>query len=417
MSELRRHRLITRENILDRFSRNLEWATEIDIATAWTTPNQSLGALQRRTPRPRVRAIVGPLDGTNDSDALRTLYCIGQLRIARESRYFHPKIYIFRGACRSSAWIGSANFTARGFEENEEVLFETSDTEAVERWFMSLWENKSVPLNESDINRYANWRKNLRPQSSRKIWPPVTIDVATVHRVRLLEAVTDWRSYVEAVEKCDLWWNWKNRCEKHPFSVLGERHSYLRTISAGREIAHSSDWTNLSQSESYILRGNGNWALLGSCRGKAEAVFNPESENLTDMMEIREQIHHYVKQVRCSPAVEIVHVAHEKLQKIVKDQTGPFKGIGPAAVSRLFTLARPDRLVSVNGASAGGLGQLVCGEPKSPIWLANHYDELLTWLHEQPWFKAEQPDDSLERKIWNCRAALLDAFVYESNDG
>ena len=416
MSELRRHRLITRENILDRFSRNLEWSTEIDIATAWTTPNQSLCALQRRTPRPRVRTIVGALDGTSDPDALRNLYCIGQLRIPEESRLFHPKIYIFRGVHRSTAWIGSANFTARGFEDNEEILFETPDTESVERWFRMLWANKCIPLNESAINRYAKWRTTLCPQSPREIWPPVTMDVAKVDRMRLLEAVTDWRSYVAALEKCDLWWNWKNRCKKHPFSVLGEKHSYLHTISAGREIAHSSDWTNLSQSESYILRGKdteeGNWALLGSCRGKAEAVFNPESENLTDMMEIREQIHRYVKQVRCSPDVEIVRVAHGKLHEIVNDRIGPFKGIGPAAASRLFTLARPDRLVSVNGASAGRLGQLICGEPKSPIWLTNHYDKLLEWLHEQPWFKAQKPDDPLERKIWNCRAALLDAFVY-----
>ena len=423
MLELRRRNLITRENILDRFSQNLEWAAEIDIATAWTTPNQSLCALQRREPPPTVRAVVGPLDGTTNPDALRALYCTGRLCIiASESRFFHPKIYIFRGVDRSVAWIGSANFTASGFENNEEVLFETSDTKAVECWFKRLWRgDKCVPLNESAIDRYANWRKSLGQQAPRKIWPPATTNVATVDRMQLLEAVNDWKSYVMALEKCDLWWNWKSRREKYPFSVLGKRHSYLHTISAGREIAHSSDWTNLNRSDSYILRGKdteeGNWALLGSCRGKAEKIFNPENENLTDIMEIREQIHRYVKQVRFASDINIVHVAHGKLQKIVKDEIGPFKGIGPAAGSRLLTLARPDRLVSVNGASAAKLGQLICGEARTPKWLANHYDKLLKWLHEQPWFKAQEPDDSVERKIWNCRAALLDAFVYQWNDG
>lgn len=419
--EPRPRNLITRENILDRFSQNLEWATGIDLATAWTTPNESLRALQRRAPRPKVRAIIGPLDGTTKADALRTLYCIGQLRIARESQIFNPKVYIFRGADRSVAWIGSANFTAGGFEQNEEVLFETSDTEAVECWFMRMW-GECGPLNESAINRYGNWKKSLPPRTGRKIWPPSTIDVTMAHRMQLLREVNDWRSYVTALEKCDLRWNWKSKREKYPFSVLGARHSYLHTIRAGRNIAHLSDWTNLTRCECYILRGKdteeGNWALLGSCRGKAESVFNPGNENMTEIVEIRERIHQYLKQVRCASDDKIAQVAHGIVQQIMLDRKGPFKGFGPAAVS-LLTLARPDRLVSVNQAPAARLGNFIFRRPevKNPEWLANRYDELLNRLYEQPWFKAQQPDNAWEQKIWNCRVALLDAFVYEWNDG
>ena len=49
--------------------------------------------------------------------------------------------------------------------------------------------------------------------------------------------------------------------------------------------------------------------------------------------------------------------------------------------------------------------------------MAVNYIELLNWVYEQPWFNARQPDDPLERTIWNCRAALLDAFVYEGING
>ena len=69
--------LITRENILDRFSQNLEWATKIDLATAWATPNRGLCALRRQNPRPEVRAIVGLSGNITDPDTLRELAEMG----------------------------------------------------------------------------------------------------------------------------------------------------------------------------------------------------------------------------------------------------------------------------------------------------------------------------------------------------
>ncbi len=136
--------LITYENMLECFSQNLEWATEIDLATAWATPNQGLCALRRQSPRPKVRAIVGLSGNITDPKVLRELANIGELRAGPatgERRLFHPKVYIFRGSGRSVGWIGSANFTCPGFGGDErvlgheEALFETSDTKAVECWF------------------------------------------------------------------------------------------------------------------------------------------------------------------------------------------------------------------------------------------------------------------------------------------
>ena len=54
---------------------------------------------------------------------------------------------------------------------------------------------------------------------------------------------------------------------------------------------------------------------------------------------------------------------------------------------------------------------------KEALALANKYDALLDWLYERPWFKEQQPDDPSKLEIWNCRAALLDAFVYDKLNG
>ena len=415
-----RSNLITRENILDRFSQNLEWATEIDLATAWATPNESLYALQRRTPRPTVRAVVGTGDNLTKAGALKTLYCIGQLGAAVESRLFHPKVYIFRDVDRVVAWIGSANFTAGGFERNEEVLFETSDTKAVEGWFKQLWEQCYL-LTKSDIDNYeSHQREYLSPQRSNMWVPPMSENPPPIW---FLDEVDDWSSYVVALKRCNWWWKrrTKKRDRKSQFSILETKRSYLHTICAGRKVSQLPNWGNLTRCECNILRGQddeqGVWGLVGSLRAsrRVSRVFIPE--NMPDVGPVRERIHNHVKQVLTAPDCEIARVAHGVVQEIVSDKVGPFKGFGPASATRLLALARPDRLVSVNSKSATGLGKLISGRSKSPEWLANHYDRLLKWVHDQDWFKAKKPENCSvrQRKIWNCRVALLDAFVYDED--
>ena len=168
--------LITHRNIRCRFSKNIEWATRVDLAVAWVTENKGLRALHERAPSLEIRAVVG-FSGTHNNitqpAALKTLSAMGQLRrTAVNSPLFHPKVYIFRGADRSVAWIGSANFTGGGFGKNEEMLLETSDTEDVESWFDRLW-GQCYPLDECAINCYqAHRRKNRLQTEVDESWVP-----------------------------------------------------------------------------------------------------------------------------------------------------------------------------------------------------------------------------------------------------
>jgi len=160
----------------------------------------------------------------------------------------------------------------------------------------------------------------------------------------------------------------------------------------------------------------GTWALLGSIwpTGKVAKVFNPE--RMPTVGPAREKIIHYVNRVRKATDNEIARVAHEAVREIWWDD-GLLDGFGPAAATRLLTLACPDRLVSVNSASVAGLAALSGMKQTTSGGLTNNYEELLNWVHRQPWFNARQPDNSWERRIWDCRAALLDAFVYKEING
>ena len=152
--------LITNENILHRFSEHLSWATEIDLATAWATSNGGLRALQRRVPSLEVRAVVGLWGNLTEPFALKILANMGQLRAADASRRFHPKVFVFRAAGRSVAWVGSANFTSGGFGMNEEALFETSDTASVQNWLRRYRFIVSLP--SAILREMSHWREFQR---------------------------------------------------------------------------------------------------------------------------------------------------------------------------------------------------------------------------------------------------------------
>ena len=404
--------LITREKIQDRFSQNLEWATEIDLASAWASPNRGLCALRRQFPRPEVRAIVGLSDNITDPDALRELADMGELRVfpeAGERRLFHPKVYIFRGSGRSVAWIGSANFTCPGFGGtekvlgHEEVLFETSDTKAVERWFNQL-RKRCTRLDKVAITFYADHRTKHRPAQRSKTWDPASLDESPP--VWLLNEVDDWRSYVEALKRCDQWWNrWSRKHHpKNPWSVLGKPNSWRETIQGLQEIVHK-DWRDeLSGDERSHLRGLGGaqWALLGDLRRvPEERLFGSN----------RKKIQEILYGVAFNNAASLDEAI--RAYKSLTDKKDGKALVGPATATRLLALAKPDRFVSLNGGSRKWLAR--CFGPNTPTALKTpkNYRSLLEKIYDQTWFREPDPRDELEHEICSMRAALLDCFVYE----
>ena len=393
--------LITHENILHRFSQNLEWATGIDLATAWANSNEGLRTLKaskKRTASLEIRSLIGLWGTPTTPRALRTLAGMGELRVADARRRFHPKVYVFRGEGRSVAWIGSANFTSGGFGMNEEALFETSDTETVESWFDRLWE-QCGPLGEYAINNYAeNYsesRKENRPRPPSRL--PLAVDSTPM---QLLGKVDNWRSYVKALEQCDRWWS-----ERHPWSVLGEQYSWSETIQDLHDVVKQEDWRELSDDDPSRLLGltekTGFWALLGGMRPIAlETVFVRNREKIQDIV-LR------IVHANDSEFPGLAIKAYEELKHL--------KDVGPGIATRLLALARPGRFVSLNKASAVGLAQHfglkstnleTLGKPKN-------YGRLLEEIYDQTWFREPAPENAREETICGMRTALLDCFVYD----
>ena len=408
-------RLIDR-NLLKEFSLCLAKATQVDIAVAWATPCDALEALADSADNgTSIRIAVGISENVTVPSTLRRLQDFADLRIASPTTphgIFHPKYYCFRGLDRTVCWIGSANLTRRGFGENNELVHEFDDSAKEGRhWFESLWrrlESNPGPAIDEYEERYSPPRRSPRP-------PPQ----GGAPEPGLLPNQAAWGDFVERLRARN---DWYHHAESE-WDVFGDTHSWLHTIAAGREVVRRPNWANLTKRECYILRGlddrkEGYWGLLGSLKGAGRfaRVFNPERMPDPDVSSIRKKLCNYVKQVLNSNYSydDIAQKAHTAVQEIMEN-TEQFDGFGAAAATRLLTLARPDCLVSVNSQSAAGLGGL-SELPTNPNPLAMRYEDLLNWVYNQPWFNSRRPDDPLERMIWNSRAALLDAFVYEGRN-
>ena len=383
--------LITEEEILPRFLEHLSWATEIDLATAWATSHEGLRALQRQRPSPQVRAVVGRWGNMTDPFALRTLAKIGQLRGPDAGRHFHPKVFIFRDDGKSVAWVGSANFTSGGFGMNDEAVFETADTESVQNWFDELWEHTD-PLDTAAIDTYADSRKNSPPPPAPR--PPSTVDLDPL---QLLEGVADWQSYVASLEQCDGWWS-----DRHSWSVLGEQSSWRETAEVLHDLVAQPDWNELNQYDRHRLLGlspGEDWALYGRMRPAAlNTVFGADLATIQDIV------------------LGVVAAAENAFPQVAFDSyraLRDIRGVGPGIATRLLTLARPDRFVSVNGASTVGLAASF-GLAPTNLGNPSRYARLLTAVYEQDWYKTPAPRNARERAIWRIRAALLDSFVYDT---
>ena len=221
--------------------------------------------------------------------------------------------------------------------------------------------------------------------------------VAESTPARLLQEVVDWRDYVDALEQCDRWWE-----RRFGWSVVGELNSWSETIQVLHDVVLRRDWRSLDDHDRSRLLGltpgEERWALLGRMRAPARlTVFG---DHLTTIQQI-------VQGVVAEPESAFPDAAVRAFGLLTT-----LEGVGPGIATRLLTLARPDRFVSLNGASKAGLAASFDVAP-STLGQPQSYGRLLRQVYDEAWYSDPRPIDAREETIRWMRAALLDCFVYE----
>ena len=215
-----------------------------------------------------------------------------------------------------------------------------------------------------------------------------------------------WDEYADALTVLDKAWRGK-RFRNTSFGVIGPRPSWEDTIARGAALFEMSSWSQLDDEQASMIApthffADGD-ALLGSIGRRVNNVrsFLSEPARAGD----RDRILSLLRDARSLSARSVPVVGGEILAEMCE-----VPGIGRAFATRLLTLSRPDAFVVVNNKSAEWLrlatGLTLTGKRRS-------YRHLLEWLDRQDWHRAAEPSESLGRRLWRIRAALLDAFAYQ----
>lgn len=139
----------------------------VDIASAWATEGVALDALEdlkkRRRKGTKVRTLAGIAGNHTTPGALDRLAKLGEVRLVNDrSGLFHVKLVLFRTSRKSLAWVGSANFTGPGFDGNEELIYETEETEGLAEWFDRRWKQVG-PQRDQPASYCKKWKPPAVP--------------------------------------------------------------------------------------------------------------------------------------------------------------------------------------------------------------------------------------------------------------
>jgi hypothetical protein len=217
-----------------------------------------------------------------------------------------------------------------------------------------------------------------------------------------------WDSYFSALVRADEEWIVKYDGK---FGVFTGKNSYLKTIRAARPL-FTADWRFLSTGDARVLLGlidddGADYGHLGSMQGAglAKNVFlDSRPGNLTSRVAIQEAI----RELLVVPLKDSLPLMARRSHEIITNRDGFSGGVA----TRLLALARPEVLVSVNNESVRRLAHW-SGMSAAVIKTSQGYEKFVRWVMQGKWWNVPAPNDTFEREIWSCRAALIDGLVYE----
>lgn len=336
----------------------------------------------------------------------------GDLRIVpRGGRLFHPKLYLFAwngdGVEKRQAWIGSANFTKAGFgghsNANEEIVLEVGPggrADELADWFQERWDR--CRMDSAEIPRYTeDWKRSpphrhVREITSGPVSGPRDLLDNDAHRLLSLEG------YRQALKECEE----HLRDEGRGWEILDPQgRSYMRAISDRRKLLlGEASWSKLDADSRRRLKGSYRrkdlewWGLTGRIVRKSWPAVRQNERKVRANLEAVRQAHNR----------EFPDIAVDAIRALMD-----IGNVGYGTATLLLTLARPDRLLSVNTRSQKGYGALSRMSP-STLGKPENYGKLLNeWLYSQRWYNDGPPTDERLVPIWRFRAALVDPFVYQ----
>ncbi|MGE0968468.1 phospholipase D-like domain-containing protein [Ralstonia pseudosolanacearum] len=318
---------------------------------------------------------------------------------------FHPKVYTFDLGKETAAVIGSHNLTKSAFTNNIEasVLLKGSSNEQV---FSDLhasiterWCEASV-IDQGWLHAYrANYRRVEPNRKELERWVPTCRSSSVKGKVSTQDL--NWQAYVTSV-KADTTHGVEGRLDvlERIAKIFRGADTFERLDTDDRKRIAGTTGDQLVQSD------NVKWKWFGAMSANpsfATLVINRPT-GLSHALE-------------CIPFAGTVTL--EDYERYVKKFKAAFvntpKSGGLATGTRLLAMKRPDQFVCVDGPNRKG----ICadfGQAPTTLSLANYWQRVIEPMRQTSWWLHPRPLDTIERRIWDCRAAMLDAIHYDPKE-
>jgi hypothetical protein len=375
------------------------WADDLYLAYAWASSDQGQADHWRALPIGKIRkAIIGIHFAQTEPWVLERLAKrSGILKVVEDTTgVYHPKVLAGTRGGDARALIGSSNFTRGGFAGNTElnVLLEGPSENAALARILQFVEAQWLRSFEPD----ADWLTRYRDAHARRPLPPRLPrppgEIAVVSQKQDLDI--SWPEYYELI-KAQEGRRLANGAEIHVFdhrdgSYLQEaeacRHAFDRyaTLAAMplEERRLVAGWGRESSGYFGRMAGAGYFKNLVRTSPQVLDQFLDAIPLTGDVQ--REQVE------SCLVGLKSLH------------------GISIATATRLLSMKRQDRFVTLNDANHRRIRELFGRIPYSVRGYLHLHDQLGIFA----WTRAPEPINDKERRVWHARVALLDALLYEA---
>ena len=309
---------------------------------------------------------------------------------------FHPKFYLFKHKDKFALFVGSSNFTYSGFYNNTEInsLIEGDKKEKiiyVENLF-EQWKSDSYSFmpNEKWLEKYRNTYQQQRLiERKNKLKTPQDTEESISTSNWLTQA--NWKLYYQRVASG---LSEKERGEFGYSAVLDAAKTNL-PLPWGRTIFDAIE-------NRRIIGGMGKYGWLGHVA--ASGTFRQFMANGS-----------IAKKKAAVTAINNICTlgVPQDFELLAKDLNKLTK-IGPTIKvwSRILTILRPDIFCTVASKSVRENLSKTLQIPKSHFETVEGYITLLKLVHSCPWYNSSKPKAKNETKIWERRAAFMDAIFY-----
>lgn len=386
------------EEASDELAELFSWADTVDMAYAWATSRAGKANHWSNIDLRKLRkVVVGTQFAQTEPWLLKRLHthtsshpeCTFHI-VVRGGGTFHPKLAVGRKGGKVRVLIGSSNLTEGGFSLNTElnVLLRLEATSVHARAiddFLDKCMDKGAPLDLRWLETYEqDYKKRPRPNG----W------------------VQGGRWHIEAIEDIELDWD-----------------SYVKALFSqeGRPLGDGVLLSLFHPERSYFAELD---RMAPVVAAKPRFQDWSESERMS-ALGLKPASGYLGRMKRASMAIHLVRTQPEVVGRFLDDvpKSGPvpidvfvrvidglmdIPDIGIGVATRLLAAVRPDLFLPVNNASQDELTRLFGMQVKQP----QHYLQLMNRIWSTPWFQSPRPSDKQQARLWDNRAALLDALIY-----